>query len=90
MDAKGFVDVSIFYQAPDIDVLPHLSASVNAVILSAIWTCAPVFIAVISFFVYVMGGNELTISVAFTVRNYLFIKCKTFDLFSCSQLLSST
>lgn len=33
-----------------------------------LWTTAPVFISIVSFFTYVMQGNELTISKAFTVR----------------------
>jgi hypothetical protein len=33
------------------------------------FTCAPIFVAVISFFTYIMTGHEMTVSVAFTVRS---------------------
>lgn len=39
---------------------------VNAVMFNAIWTCAPVLVSIVSFFVYVMQGNELTVGIAFT------------------------
>jgi hypothetical protein len=32
-----------------------------------LWICAPILVSIISFFTYIMLGNELTISVAFTV-----------------------
>jgi len=32
-----------------------------------LWTCAPILVSIVSFFVYVVQGNELTVSVAFTV-----------------------
>ncbi|KAG6908490.1 hypothetical protein DXG01_004424 [Tephrocybe rancida] len=41
-------------------------AQVNSVAFSLLWTSAPILISIISFFVYVMQGNELTISTAFT------------------------
>lgn len=43
-------------------------ARVNSVLFSALWTTAPILVSIISFCVYVMRGNELTVSVAFTVR----------------------
>lgn len=42
-------------------------ARVNSVLFSALWTTAPILVSIISFCVYVMRGNELTVSVAFTV-----------------------
>lgn len=43
-------------------------ARVNSALFSALWTTAPILVSIISFWVYVMRGNELTVSVAFTVR----------------------
>lgn len=46
-------------------------ARVNSVLFSALWTTAPILVSIISFWVYVMRGNELSVSVAFTVRSPL-------------------
>lgn len=43
------------------------SARINNVMFYLLWTCAPILISIISFFTFVMQGNQLTISVAFTV-----------------------
>ncbi|KAG6905629.1 hypothetical protein DXG01_001538, partial [Tephrocybe rancida] len=43
-----------------------VKARVNSVAFSLLWTSAPILISIISFFAYVMQGNELTISTAFT------------------------
>ncbi|KAG6908992.1 hypothetical protein DXG01_002481 [Tephrocybe rancida] len=43
-----------------------VKARVNSVAFSLLWTSAPILISIISFFVYTMQGNELTISTAFT------------------------
>ncbi|KAF8222623.1 hypothetical protein L208DRAFT_1413119 [Tricholoma matsutake] len=45
---------------------------VNAVMFNAIWTCAPVLVSIVSFFVYVMQGNELTVGIAFTYVQHHF------------------
>jgi len=37
-----------------------------------LWMCAPILVSIISFFTYVMLGNELTVSVAFTVSVLMF------------------
>lgn len=34
---------------------------------SLIWTSAPILVSLISFFTFVYQGNQLTVSVAFTV-----------------------
>jgi hypothetical protein len=31
-----------------------------------LWNCAPILVSLLSFFVYVWLGNEVTVSVAFT------------------------
>ncbi|PFH45643.1 hypothetical protein AMATHDRAFT_44023 [Amanita thiersii Skay4041] len=41
-------------------------ARLNAVFIQLIWGVAPVLVSVISFFLYVLQGNQLTVSVAFT------------------------
>ncbi|KAJ7108139.1 multidrug resistance-associated ABC transporter [Mycena epipterygia] len=43
-----------------------LKSRMMDVAFAALWVSAPIFISVISFFTYVMLGNELTISTAFT------------------------
>ncbi|KAF9526193.1 multidrug resistance-associated ABC transporter [Crepidotus variabilis] len=43
-----------------------VKARVNSVMFYMLWTCAPILVSIISFFTFVMRGNELTISVAFT------------------------
>ncbi|KAF9459383.1 multidrug resistance-associated ABC transporter [Collybia nuda] len=43
-----------------------IKARLNTVLFYILWTCAPILVSIISFSVYVMQGNELTISVAFT------------------------
>ena len=42
-------------------------ARVNSVMFYLLWTCAPILVSIVSFFVFVMQGGKLTISVAFTV-----------------------
>ncbi|KAA1467006.1 P-loop containing nucleoside triphosphate hydrolase protein [Dentipellis sp. KUC8613] len=38
----------------------------NSALFNALWMLAPIFVSIISFFVYVVQGNELTVSKAFT------------------------
>jgi hypothetical protein len=45
-----------------------IQGRLNSVMFYALWTFAPTFISIISFFTYVMLGNQLTIGVAFTVH----------------------
>ena len=45
----------------------------NSVLFYALWTFAPIFISITSFFTYVMLGNQLTIGVAFTVNFFIYI-----------------
>ncbi|KAJ7727894.1 hypothetical protein B0H16DRAFT_1677216 [Mycena metata] len=48
-----------------------VKARINYVFFYCLWVTAPILISVISFWVYVMSGNELTISTAFTVFSAL-------------------
>lgn len=32
------------------------------------FTFAPIFVAIVSFFTFIMTGHEMTVSIAFTVR----------------------
>ncbi|KAG6830506.1 hypothetical protein H0H92_000347 [Tricholoma furcatifolium] len=43
-----------------------VKARINSVFFSLLWTSAPIAISIIAFFTYVMQGNQLTISTAFT------------------------
>ncbi|KAF9007200.1 hypothetical protein BDQ17DRAFT_1351594 [Cyathus striatus] len=43
-----------------------VKARVNSVMFYLLWSCAPILVSIVSFFTYVMLGNELTVSVAFT------------------------
>ncbi|KAF8812935.1 multidrug resistance-associated ABC transporter [Phlegmacium glaucopus] len=43
-----------------------VKARINGVMFYLLWTCAPIFVSILSFFTFVMQGNQLTISVAFT------------------------
>ena len=52
----------------------RLTARINSVCFSLIWTCAPILVSITSFFVYVARGNELTIGTAFTVSASRFAK----------------
>ncbi|KAH0834256.1 hypothetical protein J3R83DRAFT_11612 [Lanmaoa asiatica] len=45
---------------------PNYPARLNSVMFTALWNSAPIFVSLISFFVYVYQGNQLTIPVAFT------------------------
>ena len=40
-------------------------------LLFLIWTSSPILVAIVSFFVYVARGNELTIGTAFAVCLFL-------------------
>ncbi|TDL18519.1 multidrug resistance-associated ABC transporter [Rickenella mellea] len=43
-----------------------LKAAINKCVFSIIWAIAPTLVAVVSFLVFVMQGNKLTVGVAFT------------------------
>ncbi|KAG9310797.1 hypothetical protein JVU11DRAFT_8649 [Chiua virens] len=43
-----------------------VKARLNSIIFTTIWNSAPILVSLISFFVYIYQGNQLTISVAFT------------------------
>ncbi|KAF9039893.1 multidrug resistance-associated ABC transporter [Panaeolus papilionaceus] len=43
-----------------------VKARINTVVLQLLWSTAPILVSITSFGVYVMLGNQLTISVAFT------------------------
>ena len=54
------------------DMLHFCTARVNSVLFTFTWTCAPILVSIVSFFVYVAQGNELTVGTAFTVGLILF------------------
>ncbi len=39
---------------------------INSIMFSLLWSLAPTFVSILSFFVYVWLGNELSIATAFT------------------------
>lgn len=43
-----------------------VKSRVNSVLFQMLWTCAPILVAFISFLTFVMLGNELSVSTAFT------------------------
>uniref|UniRef100_A0A8H8CJP6 Multidrug resistance-associated ABC transporter n=1 Tax=Psilocybe cubensis TaxID=181762 RepID=A0A8H8CJP6_PSICU len=43
-----------------------VKARINSVLFGLLWTTAPILVSIISFMAYVLQGNELTISTAFT------------------------
>ncbi|KAI0275322.1 multidrug resistance-associated ABC transporter [Gloeopeniophorella convolvens] len=43
-----------------------IKARMNSVLFQLLWSCAPVLVSITSFLVFVMQGNELTVSIAFT------------------------
>lgn len=45
-----------------------VKARLNSVLFQLLWSCAPVLVSITSFLVFVLQGNELTVSIAFTVR----------------------
>ncbi|KAH0579496.1 hypothetical protein H2248_002354 [Termitomyces sp. 'cryptogamus'] len=49
-----------------VEIAWMVKARINSVAFSLLWTSAPILISIISFFVYVIQGNELSISTAFT------------------------
>jgi hypothetical protein len=53
------------------------AARLNSVLFYILWTCAPILVSIISFTTYVMLGNQLTISTAFTVCHFkdFFLRC---------------
>ena len=50
-----------------------IKSRLNWVLFQLLWSCAPVLVSIISFLVFVLRGNELTVSTAFTVRLLLFV-----------------
>lgn len=65
---SGWLKVRYISSDADCTVHGFFEARVNSVLFNVLWTCGPVFISILSFFAYVMQGNRLTVSVAFTVR----------------------
>ncbi|KAJ6497501.1 hypothetical protein C8R45DRAFT_898828 [Mycena sanguinolenta] len=53
-------------KAREAEIQWMIKARINSVGFYTLWVTAPIFISVISFFTYVMLGNQLTISTAFT------------------------
>ncbi|KAF9533294.1 hypothetical protein CPB83DRAFT_880389 [Crepidotus variabilis] len=52
--------------AREVEIKWITNTRTNQVFFHLLWTCAPIFVSIVSFFTYVMQGNELTIGVAFT------------------------
>ena len=48
------------------------SARTNSVMFSLLWTLSPILVSVVGFFTYVIQGNVLTVSTAFTVRQHFY------------------
>jgi hypothetical protein len=48
-----------------------IKARLNSVLFQLLWSCAPVLVSITSFLVFVWQGNELTVSIAFTVRLFI-------------------
>jgi len=46
-------------------------ARLNSVMFYVLWSCAPILVSITSFFVYVLQGNVLDVSTAFTVSVHL-------------------
>ena len=44
-----------------------IKSRINSIMFQLLWSCAPVLVSITSFLVFVLQGNELTVSVAFTV-----------------------
>lgn len=57
---------SIFPFSPSI-LMDWFSARFNSVMFSFLWVLSPILVAVVGFFVFVIQGNELSVSIAFTV-----------------------
>lgn len=53
--------------AREIEIKWLIKARLNSVLFYLLWSCAPILVSIISFFVYVMQGKELSVSIAFTV-----------------------
>ena len=44
-----------------------IKSRVNSIMFQLLWSCAPVLVSITSFLVFVLQGNELSVSIAFTV-----------------------
>jgi hypothetical protein len=66
-------------------------ARLNSLMFFLIWALAPILLSTISFFTYVMLGNQLTIATAFTVRLVISSSQLVHSLIVCicSRLLCS-
>ncbi|KAF7979924.1 hypothetical protein HWV62_40336 [Athelia sp. TMB] len=53
--------------AREIEMKWMIKARMNSVMFSLLWILSPILVAVVGFFTFVMQGNELTVSIAFTV-----------------------
>lgn len=42
---------------------------INSTMFGVLWSLAPTFVSIVSFYAYIYTGHELTISTAFTVSN---------------------
>lgn len=44
---------------------------INSTMFGVLWSLAPTFVSIVSFYAYIYTGHELTISTAFTVSKPL-------------------
>ena len=63
-----------------------IKARLNSVLFQLLWSCAPVLVSIISFLVFVLQGNELTVSIAFTVRHFYLYRFQ--KLIECAQAIA--
>ncbi|KDR78080.1 hypothetical protein GALMADRAFT_224469 [Galerina marginata CBS 339.88] len=52
--------------AREVEMKWMIKARINSVLFYLLWTCAPILVSIISFWTYVMQGNQLTVGTAFT------------------------
>jgi ABC-type multidrug transport system fused ATPase/permease subunit len=52
--------------AREVEMKWMIKSRINSIMFSLLWTSAPILVSVTSFFAYVVQGNKLTVSVAFT------------------------
>ena len=67
MDGEGY-DLSSFSFGAEIVTV--VLVRLNSAMFYVLWTTAPILVSIISFFAFVMQGNELTVAIAFTVSGF--------------------
>jgi hypothetical protein len=54
-----------------------IKARLNSILFQLLWSFAPVLVSITSFTVFVLQGNELTVSIAFTVWRFISFQPKS-------------